>query len=133
MHQNARNTPASSRDSVPHATHISAQELLETVRFDAGGLAAGIVQDSETNEVLMIAWMNRESLELTLEKGEAVFWSRSRQEIWHKGATSGNTQRVVEIRVDCDGDALLLRVRPAGPACHTGAVSCFYRQTFLEP
>jgi phosphoribosyl-AMP cyclohydrolase len=113
-------------------TEISAEELLDTVKFDAAGLAAAIVQDIHTREVLMIAWMNRESLVQTLAQGEAVFWSRSRQELWHKGATSGNVQRVVQIRVDCDGDALLLLVEPAGPACHTGAVSCFFRQTALS-
>ena len=78
-----------------------------------------IVQDADTREVLMMAWMNAESLALTLERGETVFWSRSRQELWHKGATSGNTQKVVEIRYDCDADTLLALVHPAGPACHT--------------
>ncbi|MEX1020884.1 MAG: phosphoribosyl-AMP cyclohydrolase [Litorilinea sp.] len=111
---------------------LTAEELLAAIQFDGAGLAAAIVQDIHTNEVLMIAWMSRASLEQTLTTGEAVFWSRSRQEIWHKGATSGNVQRVVEIRLDCDGDALLLRVKPAGPACHTGAVSCFFRQVTLE-
>ena len=86
-----------------------------------------IVQDADTREVLMMAWMNAEALALTLERGETVFWSRSRQELWHKGATSGNTQKVVEIRYDCDADTLLALVHPAGPACHTGATSCFYR------
>lgn len=76
----------------------------------------------------MVAWMNAESLRLTQETGETHFWSRSRQELWHKGATSGNVQRVVDLRVDCDGDTLLLLVDPAGPACHTGEASCFYRK-----
>src|SRR5262249_41945490 len=80
-----------------------------------------------TKQVLMVAYMNAESLQKTLDTGETVFWSRSRQELWHKGETSGNTQRVREIRVDCDEDTLLILVDPAGPACHTGAVSCFYR------
>ena len=102
-------------------------ELLGTVRFDAQGLVPAIVQDSETLQVLMLAWMNAESLQRTLALGETVFWSRSRQEYWHKGATSGSTQTVVELRVDCDGDTLLILVQPAGPACHTGEVSCFYR------
>lgn len=75
----------------------------------------------------MMAWMNAESLQLTLETGETVFWSRSRQEIWHKGATSGNVQKVVEVRMDCDADTLLVLVEPAGPACHTGERTCFYR------
>jgi phosphoribosyl-AMP cyclohydrolase/phosphoribosyl-ATP pyrophosphohydrolase/phosphoribosyl-AMP cyclohydrolase len=97
------------------------------IKFDANGLVPAIVQDSETNEVLMMAYMNQESLKLTLEKGETVFWSRSRNELWHKGATSGNIQKVVEVRVDCDADTLLILVHPAGPACHTGERSCFYR------
>jgi phosphoribosyl-AMP cyclohydrolase/phosphoribosyl-ATP pyrophosphohydrolase/phosphoribosyl-AMP cyclohydrolase len=98
------------------------------IRFDANGLVSAIVQDAETEEVLMLAYMNRQSLQLTLEKGETYFWSRSRKELWHKGATSGNVQRVVEVRVDCDADALLVRVHPAGPACHTGNQTCFYRE-----
>jgi phosphoribosyl-AMP cyclohydrolase / phosphoribosyl-ATP pyrophosphohydrolase len=88
-------------------------------------LTAAIVQDADDGRVLMLAWMNDEALRLTRETGEAWFWSRSRQELWHKGATSGNTLAVEEIRDDCDGDALLIRVRPAGPACHTGSRSCF--------
>ena len=99
----------------------------DEIKFDANGLVPAIVQDSRTKDVLMMAWMNAESLRLTIEKGETVFWSRSRQEIWHKGATSGNVQKVVEIRVDCDADTLLVFVEPAGPACHTGERTCFYR------
>ena len=101
--------------------------VLEEIKFDVNDLVPAVVQDAETNEVLMLAYMNAESLRLTLEKGETWFWSRSRGELWHKGATSGNVQKVVEIRVDCDADALLIRVQPAGPACHTGEQSCFYR------
>jgi phosphoribosyl-ATP pyrophosphohydrolase/phosphoribosyl-AMP cyclohydrolase len=101
---------------------------IQTLRFDTNGLIPAIVQDSATNEVLMLAYMNAESLRLTLETGKTVFWSRSRGELWHKGATSGNIQKVVEIRVDCDSDTLLLRVVPAGPACHTGNQTCFYRE-----
>lgn len=101
--------------------------LIENIKFDVSGLVPAIVQDAETSEVLMLAYMNAESLRLTFETGETWFWSRSRGELWHKGATSGNIQRVVEIRVDCDADALLIRVQPAGPACHTGERSCFYR------
>ena len=97
------------------------------IKFDSNGLVPAIVQDAETNQVLMLAYMNEESLRLTLEKGETVFWSRSRGELWHKGETSGNVQKVIEVRVDCDEDTLLLRVRPAGPACHTGNQTCFYR------
>jgi phosphoribosyl-AMP cyclohydrolase len=98
-----------------------------TLKWDESGLIPAIVQNAETLEVLMLAWMNAESLKLTRESGETWFWSRSRQELWHKGATSGNTQKAVEIRYDCDGDTLLVLVTPAGPACHTGARSCFYR------
>lgn len=101
--------------------------LLE-IKFDANGLVPAVVQDAETNEVLMLAYMNRDSLRLTLEKGETYFWSRSRKELWHKGETSGNVQRVVEVRLDCDADTLLIRVHPAGPACHTGNQTCFYRE-----
>ena len=97
------------------------------LRFDDRGLIAAVVQDAATGEVLMVAWMNDEALHLTQTTGEPHFWSRSRGELWHKGATSGNVQRVREIRYDCDGDALLLLVEPVGPACHTGAMSCFYR------
>ena len=101
---------------------------LPELTYNEAGLIPCIVQDADTHEVLMMAWMNAESLTLTLERGETVFWSRSRQEILHKGATSGNTQRVVELRYDCDADTLLALVHPAGPACHTGATSCFYRR-----
>ena len=97
------------------------------LKFNADGLIPCIVQDADTLEVLMMAWMSAESLALTFECGETVFWSRSRQELWHKGATSGNTQKVVEMRYDCDADTLLVLVHPAGPACNTGARSCFYR------
>jgi phosphoribosyl-AMP cyclohydrolase / phosphoribosyl-ATP pyrophosphohydrolase len=99
----------------------------DAIKFDERGLAPAIVQDAGSGEVLMLAWMNAEALQRTMETGEAHFWSRSRQELWRKGATSGNIQHVEEIRLDCDGDALLLRVHPAGPACHTGERSCFYR------
>ena len=88
-------------------------------------LKAAVVQDADDGRVLMLAWMNDEALRLTRETGEAWFWSRSREELWHKGETSGNTLAVEELREDCDGDAILLRVRPAGPACHTGSLSCF--------
>ena len=103
------------------------KELLPEIKYDANGLVPAIVQDEETKEVLMLAYMNSESLRLTVETGETWFWSRSRGELWHKGATSGNVQRVVEVRVDCDADTLLILVNPAGAACHTGERSCFYR------
>ncbi len=96
------------------------------LKYDSQGLIPAIVQDARTKDVLMVAHMNRESLARTFQMGETVFWSRSRQEFWHKGETSGNTQRVVEVRADCDGDVLLVLVEPRGPACHTGAVSCFF-------
>lgn len=114
---------------VPKETNalMTVQELLTEVQFNEAGLVPAIVQDAQTHQVLMMAWMNAESLQRTLAIGETVFWSRSRSEFWHKGATSGHTQKVIDISVDCDGDTLLIRVDPAGPACHTGAVSCFYR------
>mgnify|MGYP001820180711 CR=1 FL=1 len=95
------------------------------VRFDGRGLVPGIVQDAATGAVLMVAYLNEEALEATRRTGEAHFWSRSRGELWRKGATSGNTMAVRRIREDCDGDALLIEVDPAGPACHTGAETCF--------
>ncbi|MEZ4711906.1 MAG: phosphoribosyl-AMP cyclohydrolase [Caldilineaceae bacterium] len=94
--------------------------------YNADGLIPAIIQDAHTKQVLMMAWMNAESLARTQALGETVFWSRSRQEFWHKGATSGHTQKVVDLWLDCDGDTLLITVEPAGPACHTGAVSCFF-------
>ena len=97
------------------------------LKYDSHGLIPAVAQDAESGEVLMVAWMDAEALRLTRATGEAHFWSRSRGELWRKGATSGNVLRVEEIRVDCDADTLLLRVRPAGPACHTGARSCFFR------
>jgi phosphoribosyl-AMP cyclohydrolase len=100
---------------------------ISEIKFDASGLIPAIVQDAETKQVLMMAYMNADSLKLTFEKNETVFWSRSRNEIWHKGATSGNIQKVIDIKVDCDADTLLILVEPAGPACHTGQQSCFYR------
>ena len=100
---------------------------LTELKFNQAGLIPAIVQDAATGRVLMMAWMNRESLQQTLQSGQTWFWSRSRQALWHKGATSGNVQHVLDIRYDCDGDTLLIRVDPAGPACHTGETSCFYR------
>jgi len=111
---------------------ITQETLLATIKFDRDGLVPAIVQDVHTNQVLMMAWMNAESLQQTLALGETVFWSRSRQEYWHKGATSGNIQTVSAIAVDCDGDTLLIQVDPAGPACHTGEVSCFFRHVDLS-
>jgi phosphoribosyl-ATP pyrophosphohydrolase/phosphoribosyl-AMP cyclohydrolase len=100
---------------------------LDALKWDSNGLIPAVVQDANTKQVLMVAYMNRASLKKTLEIGETIFWSRSRQALWHKGETSGNIQRVQDICVDCDGDTLLVFVDVEGPACHTGAVSCFYR------
>ena len=97
------------------------------INWDEQGRVPAIIQDERTQQVLMVAWMNAESLRQTLALGETVFWSRSRNELWHKGATSGNIQRVRRILVDCDADTLLILVEPAGPACHTGETSCFFR------
>lgn len=105
--------------------------MIPDVKYNEAGLVPCIVQDANTKEVLMMAWMNEESLRQSLQIGETVFWSRSRQEIWHKGATSGNVQKIVELRYDCDVDTLLALVEPAGPACHTGERSCFYRTVEL--
>ena len=97
------------------------------LKFDDNGLIPAVVQQADTGEVLMVAWMNKESLKLTLETGTTWFWSRSRQELWNKGATSGNVQQVIRVLVDCDADTLLVEVDSPGPACHTGARSCFFR------
>ena len=99
--------------------------MIEQIQFDAQGLVATVVQDAQTKEVLTVAYMNKESLEKTIETGETWFYSRSRQELWHKGATSGNKQKVVSIKTDCDKDALVVEVLPTGPACHNGTTSCF--------
>ena len=96
------------------------------IKFDAQGLVPAVVQDVQTNAVVMLAYMNKESLKLTLETGYTWFWSRSRQELWNKGATSGNLQKVVEMYYDCDGDALLVKAELSGSACHTGEYSCFH-------
>jgi phosphoribosyl-AMP cyclohydrolase len=99
----------------------------EELTFDERGLLPAIVQDARTKDVLMLAWVDAEAVKRTLDTKTTWFWSRSRREYWNKGATSGNTQAVVEVRYDCDADAVLMLVDPAGPACHTGETSCFYR------
>ncbi|WP_291754955.1 bifunctional phosphoribosyl-AMP cyclohydrolase/phosphoribosyl-ATP diphosphatase HisIE [Lysinibacillus sp. UBA5990] len=99
--------------------------MIERIRFDEKGLVPAVVQDAHTKEVLTVAYMNKESLVKTMESGETWFYSRSRQELWHKGATSGHTQKVVAIKTDCDQDALVVEVLPDGPACHNGTTSCF--------
>ena len=96
-------------------------------KYNEQGLIPAIVQDAESRAVLMMAWMNAESLDLTMQTRQVTFWSRSRGELWRKGVTSGNTLELVEMRVDCDADTLLVLAHPAGPACHTGNTSCFYR------
>jgi phosphoribosyl-AMP cyclohydrolase len=107
---------------------VSEPVALDELRFDDGGLIPAVVQDTEDQEVLMVAWMSRQALERTLAEGRTVFWSRSRQELWRKGDTSGHVQHVEEIRVDCDADVLLIRVHQVGAACHTGERSCFHRR-----
>ncbi len=101
--------------------------MIQNLKFDEQGLIPAVVQDDATGEVLMVAYMSAESLAKTMQTGETWFWSRSRKELWHKGATSGHTQQVVDVRLDCDGDTLLVRVNPNGPACHTGERTCFFR------
>jgi phosphoribosyl-AMP cyclohydrolase len=104
-----------------------AAAFLQAVRFDGRGLVAAVAQQHDTGEVLMLAWMNREAVAETLETGRVCYWSRSRGALWRKGETSGQVQRLVEMRLDCDGDALLLLIDQAGVACHTGRRSCFFR------
>ena len=103
------------------------EELLNEIKYNEKGLIPAIAQDEKTNEILMVAYMNEESLRKTLEIGNATFWSRSRQQFWMKGETSGNILRVKEILIDCDYDTLILKVNPAGPTCHTGERTCFHR------
>ena len=114
--------------SQPEFTTLDFDEFNNSLRYDTQGLITAVVQDIESLEVLMVAWMNKEAITQTVALGEAVFWSRSRGEIWHKGATSGNFLYVESILVDCDGDTLVLMASPAGPACHTEARTCFFRQ-----
>ncbi len=112
---------------MPEIDALSPEDFVDAVSFDAQGLLPVVVQDAVTRDLLMVAWMNREALQLTLARRQAVFWSRSRSELWHKGATSGNYLDVDALWLDCDGDTLLLLARPHGPACHTGARTCFFR------
>lgn len=107
-------------------------EILKNARFGPDGLIPAIVQDARTREVLTVAYMNEEALRLTLERRETHFYSRSRRELWHKGETSGNFQKVLQVRLDCDNDAVLVEVEPLGPACHTGSYSCFGVQPDLD-
>ncbi|NOU98223.1 bifunctional phosphoribosyl-AMP cyclohydrolase/phosphoribosyl-ATP diphosphatase HisIE [Paenibacillus sp. LMG 31456] len=107
---------------------LSGEQLNAAIKWDAQGLVPAIVQDAASKDVLMLAYMNKDSLKLTVESGETWFWSRSRSELWHKGATSGHIQKVKALKYDCDGDTLLVLVDQAGPACHTGKYSCFYNE-----
>ena len=104
----------------------------DEIRFDSSGLVPVVTQDAESGEVLMVAWSNKEALEETLRTGELTFFSRSRNRLWKKGETSGNSMRLVEMKIDCDGDTLLALVEPAGPACHTGERTCFFRSLWGE-
>ena len=108
---------------------VDAADWLDTIRWTSDGLVPAIAQDAESGDILMMAWMNREALQLTAQKNHAVYWSRSRGQLWHKGETSGHEQLVREIRLDCDADVILLKVeQKGGIACHTGRRSCFYRR-----
>ena len=107
---------------------ISRDVFLKTVAFNADGLVPAIAQDAKSGAVLMLAWMNCEALEKTLATGDVTYWSRSRKELWTKGATSGHTQKLIEAYIDCDGDALVFKVDQTGPTCHTSNAVCFYRK-----
>jgi phosphoribosyl-AMP cyclohydrolase len=110
-------------------TTFSSEDFLKEVCWGEDGLIAAVAQDARTGRVLTVAWMNREALEQSVQRGEAVYWSRSRKRLWHKGEESGHVQKIVELRLDCDADALLLKVEQAGGiACHTGRESCFFRK-----
>ena len=118
-----RPAPQGARRPVPGRATVPLDEL----RFGADGLLPAVIVDAEGGDVLMLAWMSRESLARSLETGRTVFWSRSRSELWEKGATSGHVQRIVDVRVDCDADAIVVTVEQVGAACHTGERSCFHR------
>jgi phosphoribosyl-AMP cyclohydrolase / phosphoribosyl-ATP pyrophosphohydrolase len=107
-------------------------EILEKAKFGADGLIPAVIQDARTREVLTVAYMNKEALQLTIQRGETYLWSRSRKQLWHKGETSGNSQKVINVRLDCDDDTVLVEVEPKGPACHTGAYSCFGVEPEIE-
>ena len=115
-------------EAEPAGTTHPWSEVRSLVRYNDAGLVPAIAQQHDTGEVLMMAWMSAEALEETLATGRAVYWSRSRERLWRKGESSGQVQRLVELRLDCDGDTVLLRVDQAGPACHTGRRSCFYHR-----
>ena len=114
-------------ETVTVGTRVSLPDVLDGLRYNDQGLVAAIAQEATTNKVLMLAWMNREAIELTLTSGQVTYFSRSRNELWRKGETSGHTQHLVSMRFDCDGDAILMSVDQAGPACHTNRPHCFYK------
>lgn len=113
----------------PTLERLSTDAFIAGVKFDAGGLVPAVAQDVDDGRVLMLAWMNAESLRRTLTSREVTYWSRSRTKLWRKGESSGHTQHLVEAWLDCDGDTILLKVKQNGPACHTGAATCFFRRT----
>jgi phosphoribosyl-ATP pyrophosphohydrolase/phosphoribosyl-AMP cyclohydrolase len=117
---------------IPRDIGTGIMKIVSTLKYDKDGLIPAVVQDSATKQVLMLAYMSAETLQRTLETGQTYFWSRSRQQVWHKGETSGNIQEVVDIKLDCDGDALLILVNPSGPACHTGKMTCFHNRVTHE-
>ena len=121
------------RERAPAGTQLDAEALIASLKWNEDGLVAAIAQQHDSGEVLMLAWMNEAALRETLKTGRACYWSRSRQALWRKGEVSGQVQHVREIRIDCDGDALLLLVDQTGPACHTGRRSCFYTRLWPEP
>lgn len=112
-------------------TQLAPDQFIANVKFDAQGLVTAVAQDAKDGRVLMVAWMNRDALNRTLTTRDVTYWSRSRGELWRKGETSGHTQRLIEAWIDCDGDTLLLKVDQTGPACHTGAPTCFFSQAKL--
>ena len=114
--------------NAPKQEEILPDAFLAAVQFDTGGLVPAVAQDATSGEVLMLAWMNAESLRRTLQSGDVTYWSRSRGRLWRKGETSGHTQRLVQAWLDCDGDTVLLKVDQTGPACHTGAPTCFFKK-----
>jgi phosphoribosyl-AMP cyclohydrolase len=109
------------------ADAVKTKSIFDVLKLDANGLVAAVVQNDKTGQVLMVGYMNREALEITLRERKACFWSRSRQKLWRKGESSGNVLNLVEVRTDCDNDAILLKCDPVGPTCHTNETSCFYR------
>lgn len=115
-----------SLESAPDGTHLKLLDVLQAIPWNSDGLIPAIAQEHITNKVLMLAWMNKDSLLESLSNGQVCYWSRSRNQLWYKGSTSGNTQHLVSAYLDCDGDSLLLLVQQKGPPCHTGRPSCFY-------